>query len=225
MTFVPPPILKFEATICAIRQLSSDTKEFDLQVPPSFTFEPGQFITLLIQKESKVYRRPYSIASAPNNTGQITLCIKLIETGIITPILFSYTVGQKISCMGPQGVFILKDKNKPIVCISTGTGIVPFYSMIQHYHQTTNITLLCGYRHVILYDTQLQTKNIKYIPVLSQAKQPHAHSGRVTDHLQLVYNPQAHYYICGLSQMITQVAAKLTQLGIPRTQIQFERYD
>jgi ferredoxin-NADP reductase len=229
MTFIPPPITRFEATICAIRTLTPDTKEFELVVPTQFTFEPGQFVTLLIEKEGKVYRRLYSIASAPNQTHEkentITLCIKYIPDGKITPIIFEYTIGQKIACMGPQGVFVLKDKTKPLVLISTGTGIAPFYSMIQHYHTTCKITLLCGYRHHIIYDKQLQSKQITYIPVLSKAQVSHALPGRVTDHLQKAYDPNAIYYICGLSEMITQVATKLVELGIHRTQIHFERYD
>ncbi len=62
----PPKITRFESTLISIMDMTDSVREFTFSVPNQFTFLPGQFITLLFEKDAKKYRRPYSIASTPS---------------------------------------------------------------------------------------------------------------------------------------------------------------
>lgn len=243
--YTPPKILRFESTLLSVSDMTNSVKEFTFSVPENFIFVPGQFATMLFEKDGKKYRRPYSIASSPHEAiekKRIRLCIKKVEGGPGTTLLWSKNTGDKLNFMAPLGVFVLKEehKNGPLTFVSTGTGVAPFISMIVDLLENNfshNITLICGYRHVELYDELLLTltkkhNNFTYKPILSQPlKESYTgNKGRVQ---QLVVdtlhtNPEikkSNFYVCGLYEMIEQTCRTLISSGISREQIHFERYD
>ncbi len=231
---IKPVILKFESEVIAVRKLTDDVKEIILQKPADFSFVPGQFITLILQKEGKEFRRSYSIASKDNN-GNIELCIKILKEGQGTSLIDNWNIGEIIKAIGPLGKFVLdnKSKDKDIVFVSTGTGITPFRSMIYYalkHNFGRNIFLVAGYKNEadILYDKefkQLAThyKNFSYHAVLSRSVTQE--KKYVQDMLEEIFNPTADYYICGLKDMIFSVRDLLLEKGVPQEQIFFERYD
>ena len=126
-------IFKFESKILSVKQLTKDTKHLTISVPDNFDFYPGQFISLITNKNGNEIRRPYSIASKPAKNS-IELCIKILRKGLITPIIDNLKIGDKINIIGPMGSFVINEesKDKNIILISTGTGIAPFRSIALH---------------------------------------------------------------------------------------------
>jgi len=240
--YKPPKITRFESTLIAVTDLTTSVKEFIFSVPQEFIFVPGQFATILFEADGKKYRRPYSIASTPDEAkqkNQIRLCIKEVSGGPGTVYLWSKKIGDKINMMGPLGVFVVKEehKNGPLVLISTGTGVAPFTSIISDLLSNGfkhEIILFAGYRHEPLYHAQLlelqnEYSNFKYTPILSQPIDTNWNGkrGRVQEHInaEIADGFAANYYICGLYEMIEQTARVLVNKKIPRENIHFERYD
>src|SRR5574342_611633 len=54
---------------------------------PVFDFEPGQFLSIFVDKEGKTISRPYSIASSPTEKDAVELCIKVVEGGFMSNYL------------------------------------------------------------------------------------------------------------------------------------------
>ncbi|HXG41145.1 MAG TPA: FAD-binding oxidoreductase, partial [Dehalococcoidia bacterium] len=71
------------ARIVGRRDLTDDLMLLWLEVPSSFTFRPGQYIT--IGRDG--IERPYSIASAPHELPRVELFIELVRHGKLTPRL------------------------------------------------------------------------------------------------------------------------------------------
>lgn len=69
--------------------------------------------------------------------------------------------------------------------------------------------------------------NFKVFFTLSRPQAWTGPKGYVQDKIvEFVPNPpQNDFYICGLSNMINDVQAKLLSLGVPKEQIHFEKYD
>ena len=224
---------KFKSKILEVKNISKDTKHITITVPSDFEFHPGQFISLILTIDGEEHRRPYSIASKPQKD-QLDLCIKILPDGKATPTIAKLKLGDELSVMGPMGTFYISDQSlaKPIIFISTGTGITPFRSIIAHLLENNfekPITLITGYRFEgnVLYEDEfkdLEEKypNFSYQRILSR-------EGDRTGYVQILidenFDPDADYYICGLKDMVNSVKDHLAEKGIPKENIFFEKYD
>jgi len=115
-------------------------------------FEPGQYTTIGLPEydedgnialtkrgKPKLIRRPYSIASSPNEDGGLEFYLIVVEDGALTPQLWQMQEGDRLymdeKC---RGNFTLHGipPGKDLVMISTGTGLAPYVSMLRAYRQT-----------------------------------------------------------------------------------------
>lgn len=204
-----------------------------------FDFLPGQFVMLDLPIQHEFTTRSYSIASAPNGTNEIELCIVLKEDGQGTPYLFSTIgVGSRLKVSEPQGRFYLDTEIDSDIClIATGTGVAPLRSML-HYIFTNNIShrnlyLVFGNRKQedILYRTELeemakQHPEFTFIPVLSR-EEWEGEKGYVHPiyQKQFAQAQPAVFYLCGWSNMVKEAKNNLKAMGYNRKQIKFELYD
>ena len=233
-------ISKFKLKTIEIKNLCPDVKHLVFSTPPDFTFIPGQFITITINVNGKLVRRPYSIASKPK-PNSLDLCIKILQGGKATPTIDNIKISDELDAVGPLGGFTIQKKsmNKPIIFISTGTGITPFRSMIPHLLENNfknKLVLLTGYRYEKneLYRSEFKNlennyENFLYHRILSQpeseSKNDNQEIGRVQKLVEKYLIKDADYYICGLKDMVLSVKDLLLEKGIPNENIFFERYD
>lgn len=228
---------KFESGILEIIELSPSVKHLKIWVSEDFKFISGQYISFIMEIDNKKLRRPYSICSSPSEKGYVDLCIKIIENGLASEMINGMQVDDNIQVLGPLGDFTIKNKNKDLVFISSGSGIGPFRSMIKDLLENNfehNIALITGYRSEedILYDnefTQLQEEheNFEYKSALSQPSPTYkGQEGYVQDLIKnLTPSKEADYYLCGLNDMITSVRALLVKKGVSMSDIYSEKYD
>ena len=226
-------IHRFKSKILEVKSITPSTKHITISTPEDFDFYPGQFISISLDKEGRKIRRPYSIASKPT-PNSLDLCIKILEKGLGTPIIDKFKAGDEIDVLGPMGAFIIDQEslNKPLIFISTGTGITPFRSITHHLLENNPqqiITLLTGYRYEkdVLYEDEFKeladkNENFSYHRILSRDGNE---KGYVQDLVKKNLVPGANYYICGLKEMVNSVKDLLEELGISKEQIFFEKYD
>ena len=124
-------VVKTKGTIVEIRNLTKDVKHFTIECDEPLNFKAGQFVNLSFKEGEELLRKPYSIASVDTHSDKIELCIKLVEGGKLTPVLFEKEVGFEVEIMGALGLFTLENLEKDkVVFIATGTGIAPFRPML-----------------------------------------------------------------------------------------------
>jgi ferredoxin-NADP reductase len=212
---------------------------FTLQNGKKMIFKAGQFVQMFIPKDGAVRRTSYSIASPPADGSYFELCVTLVDGGVSSTYLHSLKVGDKLQAMGPLGKFTMPEAPaRDMAFVSTGSGIAPFRSMINdlfHKNNQRQIYLVYGNRFEedIIYrreweDLAKQFPQFHVMHTLSRAaeawKGPRGYVGEWVG--QFVPSPvDKDFFICGLNKMITDVSAKLKSLGVPDTQIHFERYD
>ena len=139
-----------KATITYVQLIKEDLVIIRL-VPndgPVPEFKAGQFITLGLPNPAdngKIVRRAYSIASHPENKDYIELVIRWVRKplpGRLTTQLFNAKEGDEVLWLKPTGRALMineelsngeKDTRR-IICIGGGTGIAPFVSFAQHFH-------------------------------------------------------------------------------------------
>jgi len=185
------------------RWLSKKTFEIKLSKPSSYIIKAGQRVRIYYQ----TMERDYTPVSAPADP-DITVCIRKVDTGKITPVLSTADIGTRFDISRPEGYFTFKPSPLPPVFVATGTGIAPFYSMVRS--GVTGFTLLHGVDSPqdLYYQSELESAADCYIPCISREDQSSGayFRGRVTDYLQ-EHLPAARYdfYLCGRREMIREV--------------------
>ncbi len=207
---------------------------------PVFDFEPGQFLSIFVEKEGKTINRPYSIASSPTEKDAIELCIKVVEGGFMSNYLKERQPGDRYRIMAPLGAFILREPiATDIAFISTGTGVAPFVGMTKwmiHHNllDEHEVHMITGVRYVkeLLYHDLFQEwerkyPNFHYHPTISRPETPEwkGHVGYVQKVIeQKVTNPRAMTgYICGLHEMVEQTKDLCQRMGFGTVRV--EKWD
>ena len=239
----------YDSHITKIETETPATKRFwvEVQGDEAINFEAGQFVTMDLPISDKRLKRwrSYSIANAPNTEGgrELEFCIVKAEnsTGGSKFFFEEAAIGTPIRFKGPDGTFTLKQPldNRDLVFICTGTGIAPFRSMIwdiyKHQIPYKSIHLIFGTRYEkdILYRAEFEElekklHNFRYDVVLSREPNWKGWKGYVHEiymHEYYEKRPDVDFYICGWSNMIDDVVAKLMiDLGYDKSQIHYELY-
>ena len=207
---------------------------------PVFDFEPGQFLSIFVEKDGKTINRPYSIASSPTERDAIELCIKVVEGGFMSNYLKERQPGERYRIMAPLGGFFLREPiATDIAFISTGTGVAPFVGMTKWliHHDLMNghdIYMFTGVRYVkeLLYHDLFQEwerkyRNFHYVPSISRPETP-AWTGR-KGYVQVAVKEEIRHpnrtaaWICGLHDMVEQTKELCTQMGFGA--VRFEKWD
>ncbi len=243
--------LRYVATFEEILQPTPDVRLFRLTLDGYsrvIPFIAGQFIQMICPVPDKANPgkmkeiiRSYSIASAPEETNFLEFCIKVVLEGAFTPTLWEKRVGDKIDVRGPYGKFIVTQPvEHDLVFIAAGTGIAPFWGMIQSLLLSgvkRDMVLLFGVRYEadLLYEKEFKELAARYPnfkPVFTLSRPLHPETwwgerGYVQTLLpKYVKNPaQTKAYICGLTPMIDASVASLEALGFTSDRIHYERYD
>jgi ferredoxin-NADP reductase len=151
--------------------------------------------------------------------------------------LFALKPGDSVEITPPLGFFTLRNTDRHILLVGTGTGVAPFRSMLAtHLAQVKKpVTLLFGtrYEESILYRSEFEEferahSHFQFWPTLTR---PHAEwkgrTGRVQSHLEeaLGGRTDLDVYLCGLKEMVDDMRRQLKARGFDRRQIVYEKYD
>lgn len=239
------PTIWHTARIKQIEEIAPEVCSFILAVDghEAFDFQPGQFITLDLPISDKRLKRwrSYSIASAPDGTNEIELCIVRNPTGLGSNWLFDQAqVGTELTFKGPDGAFVLpKNTDQKLVMICTGTGIAPFRSMIQAMVKgkapLRPVHLIFGTRHTsgLLYGEEMEhltsiLPDFQYDAALSREQLDGFYHGYVHEIYKAQYQnvtPDVKFMLCGWKSMVDDAVAQLiAEMGYAREQVVFELY-
>ena len=192
-----------EVELLRRENLSDKTIEIELSRPKDFQFSAGQTLSIT----AGGVERYYSLVSTPDDPA-ITLCVRHIPHGTLSPILASAPVGTRFSINGPHGYFTFRPSPRPAVFVATGSGIAPFVSMTKS--GAAPFALLHGVRRAqdLYYRSHLSSHAEIYVPCLSQPPAAQlakagVFSGWVTAYVEKHLQPGSYdFYLCGNQNMI-----------------------
>jgi len=196
----------FTITLLERNWLSKTTFELTFSRPLNFEYVPGQRIRILHQNVA----RDYSLISSHHDP-ELVVYLRLIEKGLLTPVLADLAYGSSVTASGPFGYFNYHSSGRPAVFVATGTGIAPFVAFVRS--GARPMILLHGVRSLeaLHYQDELFAAAETYVPCLSSPVPPagsdlDVYEGRVATYLT-EHLPQAVYdfYLCGRRDMIREV--------------------
>lgn len=208
-------------------------------------FKAGQFGNFYLCPEGSdannvsnyIYARPFSFASAPNNS-HVEIGYKI--AGVFTQRLKMLKPKDKIGIRGPYGVFTFDEQNdKDVVMLAAGIGIAPFLSTLR-YATEKNLpnyfTLFYSNKtkDEIIYFEELEklkteNPNIKIFYTLTKEQASGFDSGRINaDYLKasLVRGQFATsvFCICGGHEFIEAMVKLLSELGVDPKRVKKEDF-
>lgn len=251
LTVPTPAVQRFDWQIARVTKIVDETrrtKTFTLALPHWQPHRAGQHYDVRLTAEDGYQaQRSYSLASPPEQMGEIELTVDLLPEGEVSTYLHeSVAVGDPLEIRGPIGGFFVWGSelaHLPLLMIAGGSGVVPFRAMLRHRAALGAInptTLLYSARSTdeVIYRNELEQ--------LAQQPPPHGFDLRLTftrstprgwtgyqrriDAAMLtdVVNRFATHpqcFICGSNGLVEHAANTLVDLGVSPDIIRTERFD
>jgi len=240
-------VKEFNVRVERVQELTPEIKGIRLNVitpEEGFHFKPGQYVQLHVPKyelTKEAEYRAYSISSSSEDSRQVELIITRMPNGAVSTYVHDYLKeGDELLMSGPYGDFYLRESDKDILFIATGSGLAPIKSIL-HQMEGEKIrkkaTLFFGdrTRNDLYYIEELEAFvqnmfDFTFIPTLSRlAEEDHwqGEKGRVTDLIEkyISENADIDVYICGAPAMIQSCMELLKKKGIPEKRIIFDKFE
>ncbi|RZK52134.1 MAG: oxidoreductase [Hymenobacter sp.] len=233
-------------TVVRIVPETPRVKTFTLKLPNWTPHLAGQHYDLRLTAEGGYQaERSYSIASPPEQTGEIALTVELVEEGEVSGYLFAgVAVGDELEVRGPIGGYFVwrgAAEAPPLLLVGGGSGVVPLMAMLrhrQHLGLRTPAVLLFSVRtpEEVIYQAELAAMaqaDPTFTLLLDYTRQvPPGWAGyqRRLDAALLAEvvarfgaaRPQA--FVCGPTGLVEAVANGLLATGLPPEMVLTERF-
>jgi ferredoxin-NADP reductase len=225
----------FPAKLIEKRGAARDTIAFVLEKPSKFSYEAGQYVSLVLpqlaDKGPREAIRSMSLASAPSE--DFLMIAMRLGPSPYKQVLWDMKPGETVEIRGPLGALVPHDTAKPSVYIAGGIGIAPFRGMLMDAQAKSwphDITLLYSNRYradaAFLDELQaLENEHFKLVPILTREKnwsgeRTHCDEAMIKRYVPDIQKP--FYCIVGLPNMVTDVSMLLADMGIGFERIKTE---
>lgn len=222
-------------------KISRTDKILELKLAPlgkPIRFWPGQY-AMLGDGSDEHPLRPYSIANAPKQSGELSFLITNEPNGRTSPWIHEeINVGDSIKVNAPYGTFLGDPSvNTPILCLASGSGLAPILSLLNAYLSRGNknhVTLLFSAKTKkdLLHFGEmkyLESKyvNFKYKYTLTKESNPESGlEGRIEKVLPNILPDLSDYsiYIAGGISFVDSCRKSVDSLGAQEKLIHMEEY-
>jgi glycine betaine catabolism B len=226
--------------VSEIRQETPSTKSFRLTslngyLPP---FQAGQYINLFADVGGVRTSRPYSIASAPTQSGYYEIAVRRIDDGFVSNyFLNDLKVGALIHSSSPAGSFHYNPlyHGDNLLFIAGGSGITPFMSMIRELadrNEARRIHMFYGSRveEDVIYLEELKRiaaahKNFSFDIIVSEpaagftGKKGFISADIIKD---TISTGDWMFFVCGPEAMYNFCLPELDRLSVPSRKLRVE---
>jgi ferredoxin-NADP reductase len=232
------------STVIKVRLETPSVKTFTLALPNWVPHRAGQHYDVrLTAPDGYQAQRSYSIASSPEQKGEIELAVERLEEGEVSTYLHDVLImGDQVELRGPIGGYFVWEATMggPLLLVAGGSGIVPLMAMIRHWRAAGSgvlVRLLYSSRTFedIIYRQELdqlqrEHKGLDVFHTLTR-EQPKGWDGygqridmRMLEDVARPLGKELKAYICGPTALVEGVANGLVALGISPDQVRTERF-
>ena len=223
-----------QVPVAEVVQEGGDACSLVLSVPASFTYRPGQFVTVRVPSSScGSVARCYSLSSSPVIAGELpAITVKRTRGGYASNFLCDHVVpGTVLDLLPPAGTFCPGSLAGDFLLFAAGSGITPVMSILKS-------ALAAGHGRVVLVYANRDEQSVIFGSLLASLA---ASSGgrlvvvhwldsllglpSVSSFMGLV-RPYASYeaFICGPDLFLAVVRDALVQLAVPSSRVHVERF-
>jgi ferredoxin-NADP reductase len=127
-----------QAQVLSVRDETPRTRTLRLALPEPRPHLPGQYyVVRLTAPNGYTASRDYSVASAPDRSGEIELTVERLEEGEVSEFLHEVVQpGDELEVRGPIGGSFAWDGATPALLVGDGSGVVALMAMLRHARRT-----------------------------------------------------------------------------------------
>ncbi len=214
---------------------TADSRSFVLEIPPeherTFAYAAGQFCTFRAEIEGEAVVRSYSMSSSPDTDDPFTTTVKRVPGGRMSNWMNdALAPGSVVDVMRPTGLFVLHERDVPIVAFAGGSGITPVISIIKSALATTTRPILLVYANrsddSVIFRAELERLQAASGDRFSVHHHLDAERGFLDAEACAAFcaDPAADFYICGPAPYMDTVEAGLARLAVDPHQVFIERF-
>ena len=220
---------EFIVKLLAIRQVTHNVKEFRVEKPKGYSFNPGQATDVSINKpEWKEKKNPFTFTGL-NDDPYLQFTIKgYPDRHGVTEQLHQLNIGDTIIIRDVWGAI---EYQGPGVFLAGGAGITPFLAIFRQLHRTRQAggnTLFFSNRTVddiIEHQELIDILGVRASFLLSNDNTPGYLHNRIDKQFlkDQITNFQQPFYVCGPDEMVADLTATLKSLGANPEGLVFEK--
>ena len=192
---------------------------------------PGQhYVVRLTAEDGYTASRSYSVASAPDASGEIELTVELLPDGEVSPFLHEVLEpGDVLEVRGPLGRWFTWDGSSPALLVGGGSGVVPLMAMLRTARATGTtdlVRLVVSVRTPddLYYASEMTGPEVTVVHTRTTTPGDRRPAGRLsTADLGLVA-PGTTVYLCGSGGFVEHSSALLLDLGVDAADVRVERF-
>jgi ferredoxin-NADP reductase len=220
------------ARVLTVRDETPRARTFRIALPEPRRHLAGQhYVVRLTAPDGYTASRSYSVASAPDDTGEIELTVEKLDGGEVSEYLHEVVEpGDELEVRGPIGGFFAWDGESPALLVGGGSGVVPLMAMLRQARATGRtdlVRLIVSARSPdgLYYADELPGSDALVI----YTRQAAPGAGRTAGHLAqadvapLVRGGET-VFVCGSPGFADAATAVLLEAGVPVGSIRVERF-
>jgi ferredoxin-NADP reductase len=223
-----------------------DTKTFRLigdEKPILFSYQPGQFITFLLNINGEEVQRSYSMSSSPSRPHALEVTVKRVPNGLVSNWLCdNVKLGDKVKVKGPAGKFTcFSYPSNKIMFLAAGSGVTPIMSMarwIADTAPTIDAKFIASFKSPseIIFRRELELMSARHSSfrvALSVTASWHGtefwtgFTGRINQKMIEIIAPdfrERHIFMCGPDAFMEEMKAMLIKMDFPMVNLHSESF-
>jgi len=225
------------ATVTAAELRRPDIAVLTLAPEQPLSYSPGQYVSVLTPHWPRLWRR-YSIANAPRDDGTLSLHVRAITGGLVSPALVHHVrAGDAVVLGAAEGMMTADTKSgRDVLCLAGGTGLAPIKAIVQAITRVPapgrrrEIVLYFGVRRredlydlAELHEMELAYPWLQVIPAVSDERTRNdVMDGTVPELAATATVADRDIYISGPDAMIAKTVQVLNRRGVPGSRIHYE---
>jgi ferredoxin-NADP reductase len=221
-----------DATVLAVRDETPTARTFRLRLPAPHPHLPGQhYVVRLTAPDGYSATRSYSVASAPDSSGEIELTVEKLVDGEVSEFLHDVVApGDEVEVRGPIGGFFAWRGDRPALLVGGGSGVVPLMAMLRTARAAGNpdlVRLVVSVRSPadLYYRDEIAGPQTVVVHTRSAPADDPRGAGRLTatDLAPLVRGGE-DVFVCGSPAFCDAATERLIEAGVPTETIRVERF-
>jgi ferredoxin-NADP reductase len=225
-----------QATVLAVRDETPRARTYRLALPHPVPHLAGQhYVVRLTAPDGYTASRSYSVASPPDDSGEIELTVELLADGEVSGYLHEVVEpGDELEVRGPIGGWFVWDADAPALLVGGGSGLVPLMAMLRLARRTgreDRVRLVVSVRGPddLYYAAELPGPEVAVVYTREAPPGADRPAGRlaaadVAAALGSAPAPDLTAYVCGSAGFATHAARLLVDAGLPADHIRVERF-
>lgn len=220
------------ATVLAVHDETATARTLRLRLPSPRRHLAGQYYVLrLTAPDGYTASRSYSVASAPDDSGEIELTIEAMPDGEVSGFVHEVVaVGDELEVRGPIGLHFAWAVDTPALLVGGGSGVVPLMAMLRAARREGRADLLRVLVSArtpadLYYADELPGKGVRIAWTREAPPGTARPVGRMrADDVAPLVRGGEEVYVCGSPAFADAATDLLIEAGVPVEHIRVERF-